>query len=110
MGTVTKWTCRARCSWYAGGVGLERMALAVGDDIHRRQSFGACQQALIKASKYITPQLQARRRTARSVGNTVNSGLKHIFKQTEMPLLKAQVIKINTETEALLEQTCGSQT
>ena len=64
-----------------GGVGLERMVLAVGDDIHRRQSFGACQQALIKASKYITLQLQARRRTARSVGNTVNSGLKHIFRQ-----------------------------
>lgn len=97
-----------------GGVWLERVALAVGDQIHSRQGFSPGQQTLIKASKYIALELQARTRRAKSMGNTVKSGFKKNISLAPLPapslskaerfLLKAQVIKINMKAEeALLE-------
>lgn len=83
-------------------VRLERVTLAVRDNVSSRQSFRACQWTLIKATEYIALKLQARVRILKSVGNSVNSGLKNIS-GTGRTLFKAQVIKINMEVAALLK-------
>ncbi len=45
-----------------GGVGLERVRLALGHgDVHGRQSLSPGQQGLIQARKYVTLQLQGRK-------------------------------------------------
>lgn len=83
-------------------VRLERVTLAVRDNVSSRQSFRACQWTLIKATEYIALKLQARVRILKSVGNSVNSGLKNISR-TGRTLFKAQVIKINMKVAALLK-------
>ncbi|TNN74547.1 hypothetical protein EYF80_015327 [Liparis tanakae] len=77
---VGQWNSGVRRAWHrahrvVGGVGLERVSLALGHgNVHGRQSLRASQQRLIQTRKYVVLELQGE--ATEEVMRTGNEGLR----------------------------------